>query len=960
LQGEYSGASLSLQERGSLWLHAIRAASETPNGNLAQELLLWSKYSTLEQLAHALAKSPPLVGLIDTLTLGAKVGANFTNALKAQLGKQNDLQTQLQPLIDRALGAQCINGTALFAAIDAWEELEEVPEQELQAMLRESLTALKEGPCPLAAQRALHMLGWLDNDAMCTLEFWIDRLPSQATPSDKEACMSKVLQSIEKVIEKHGTSGMAPVMDRLSQLPLSKDDWRTIIADMPGRAHMSDGAHTVEAINNNPALAFLDWLQTHTTTLAALPSSRAPGLGTAQAVMPTQGLFTQTVSMARQLLACTVPPMLQAIVQIKSDTMHIQIGDIDLQIASGLDRITAKTGRQTHWIGEQMYAQLKPQENANASDTFRMVLRDGTLITGTATKTGPFIVEGILSCIGAAQTPAGLAGLLQQGRALASTQFQEYGLEQHFWTAEGSFSATGLLKSNNTLDALRSLKQGLIVERSATSSLRIEHEIKDNAPHTCKVMAMGDKWQSHSQIKYRCEPDELANYPALSNVWNAIVSEDKAEAHQLIHIPPLGPVKLSSSVPFSISQQSADGWIELQSQGPTPFRWLGRMEGGRCLQFGSLHVDRQRTPAITFDAGEQADHLPITLLPVMADLLGKHLQGQYPFKPAIWQDSSRWPTAGFEGFVHRQQHGPYTFSGYLTATGRAIGILGLSNAGTSTTYDLAWSGSFMVTPTHGIVRHPIELDNLDPSFVGLEVSPTEALLPHGLVRAQFLDRNTQKSRARIDRVYFCGEGMAYTTITQSRDLIYDSPSMTRYFVGVEYSRKNKPMHIDLVINPGDGGHDFVIIRPKTYEKEKLYQMLYHDELGTKASYVIKDRQYSMVDITFPSGMQYIGQIITEQSSCKLIDKGKISFGKLSFAIETERTGRIRSIRGLNEDSTHWVDTYTSQNRAPNFAVENLVELMSGGMLLWQTHVQPHLVLRDLQAHQANAVVFSRS
>ena len=79
---------------------------------------------------------------------------------------------------------------------------------------------------------------------------------------------------------------------------------------------------------------------------------------------------------------------------------------------------------------------------------------------------------------------------------------------------------------------------------------------------------------------------------------------------------------------------------------------------------GSLFLEHSETPAITFGPNSESEPIPAKMLPLMAELLGKRLKGDYPFVPRMWNDPLAWPSIDYEGFVNELPCGVnHTFSG---------------------------------------------------------------------------------------------------------------------------------------------------------------------------------------------------------------------------------------------------------------------------------------------------------
>lgn len=377
---------------------------------------------------------------------------------------------------------------------------------------------------------------------------------------------------------------------------------------------------------------------------------------------------------------------------------------------------------------------------------------------------------------------------------------------------------------------------------------------------------------------------------------------------------------------------------------------------------GSLFLEHSDTPAITFGPNGESDPIPAKMLPLMAELLGKRLKGDYPFVPRMWNDPLAWPSIDYEGFVNELPCGVnHTFSGYLTPTGRAIGILSKKSEPKQMTSS-AWAGSFLLLnnneiPTTGF---PINQKTLLPMRVPARAN--QQLATHGLVHQYIVNNLTLAPEAQFALLCFCGESLPLSGITHPTELLYQSPAHLHYYNGRGYTRtsngKEDAVEIDILFNPGDGGPDFAMIRKNDYAQHPTRLDLYWNAQGMQAKWAINKQSPANCHIQFPSGLIYEGAVSTKNGFVTPSVIGKFTFGEFKLTVKFGDELSIDSVEGGNDETRKWLDTYTVKNKPPQFSAKVMLELISGENLTWAKDVHPHLQIRDIASAVEQATVFT--
>lgn len=961
LMNEYPRSTLNGDEHAMLWEPIINAAEHGNQEGLRNDLLAWSKFNTLEQLRGALHQADTQTIVLGQLTKACQIGLDFKTAVKELLLADEQFTETFKPLIGKALGASLVQGESLFNMLDRWDNIQDVPEHELQTVFSNCLKSLAQRADPFLSSRATHMLGWLNGDDLASLKFWIERIPEPLRNAPPDKLMKPVMQTMRQIIKNRGADGLKPAFPELGQLRISLANWHTLIQAL-GEVPANKAPKPAAKQSENLALEFMHMLTRQSSAIEAMaPEVIRSALAKGKPI-PTLQLYQEFHQHIMRFLNALdgqkTPPILRNILAVKSDGMEIVLPKMVLAVSRTQSSVTANIGTNKHWVTEHGRGSLM-QPVRNGPKTFQMHWYDGTFFTGQSGTSVNFDFEGALTRISRAPLPAGLTGLLNTGRSLSASQFPGMDLEHQSWTAKGLVSGKRLLQANGLIEALMAIKQGVIVDQALNHLLRIEYQIRDNKPVSCLLSVIEQNGDTELKIPYRPARDPAKLQPALSNSWGVEPVMNKIESLQRISCPPYGIVDFSTTLPWNEETQSLQGMAEVKALGVIKFKWLGQFTSKGLSPDGSLYLEKQKTPAIAFNDSKRSANIPTSLLPVMADLLGHRLNGNYPFSPVVWHDPESWPIQGFEGFIDQFKHNKLVFSGYLTSTGRAIGVLS-ETAEPGKSHYSSWAGSFYVRTNSLLSYRPVYLDHQDKNPVCVPLSSNQVLMPHGAVREYVIEKASHIPQTLLNRVYFCGEGFSYQQITRAPELTYDSPNQTRYLVGLGYTLDQKPKHLDIVLNPGDGGNDFMVVRPMGFEKLNNYQEIYRDSAGTSASWLVVNNEYRMVNVQFPSGFEYSGKIEKQGNFYRPVGTGKIIFGELSFTADFETRGMMSNLKAMNSATADWLTDNPSPKNKGAFATSEWIKVISDGRLDWQNDFQALLQVRNLAPLTKQSTVFSRT
>lgn len=954
MMNDYSRSELTPGDQQHLWEPVIDTVVNTQNGALERDLLAWSKFSNMAQLKEALLNPETQANVINQLAKGCRIGVDFNKAMKDVLKTTPAISMRLKPIIERALGATLVPGTLLFKRLDSWHQIHEVPEHELQTVFTACLQKLTESSNQTTSKRAHNMLGWLNGDDVASLKFWVDRIPETLRHDPPSDLIEPVLDASLQLIKSRGVEALVPALPQLSQLRIGLNDWHTLMRALMGTAPTATRATGEET--DDPALQFMRMLSRNSRLLSAFIPGSKVDLAGSDTPMPTQQFHSQVMAFVDCIQSQKTPPILKNVICFNRHDVEIKLPDLLLKVSKAQRTATVVLGSIQHWVKEHSYAVLQPV-SAGVGQALQMIWRDGSVFSGQKTVDGNF--NGVLYNVSKASTNTALQGLLQAGRLLVNKLFTELDLGRCHWTCHGLFSGQQLLKTDRLDQVILAIKQGVIREQHPGSGFSIEHHIKNHKPDHCKVIEHTARSSVELKMTYRSSTANSATTSTFNNPWHAEPELGNIQSVCRLNSPPYGELQFNTTLPWDDEHKSFSGQGEISVKGSIPLKWVGQMVNGKLLATGKLFLDRQEEPAIEFDSNTNLASIPMTLLPVMAELLGKHSNGTYPYTPRVWSEPYQWPGSGFEGFVNLLPCGDNLFSGYLTSTGLAVGAVSETPTPNSDFYK-AWTGSFVVQSATAANQQPLGRSPQSEQVFSMTLPDGNRLVPHGLVHQHTLGRSDNNPLAREGQIYFCGEHIPYKTITQNNNIQYNRPGLTRYFVGLNYIRGKQTSQLDLVFNPGDGGHDFMFIRPEHYDRQTNFQEIYRDSQGVCANWLVVNRRYQMGQIQLPSGIQYSGQISQQNNQFKLLGKGRFTLGSLSFNGVFSANSTVKNLRGLNPESEHWVNQYCGGDKDRAFQVNEWLEIISGGQLNWDSDVKAHLRCRALGALKNNATVFSRT
>ena len=948
MTNEYTGSRLEQHERLKLWEPVIEAAQTDQHSDLRDSLLRWSKSDTIEQLNSALNDPAKQFIVLGKLTNGCQVGADFKTKIKEFLNTDKEaIRARLKPMIGQALGATLVCGDTLFSKLDVWQDIQKVPEGELQTVFTEFLEHLTRSSDQTTSNRARNMLGWLRDEMLASLKFWIDRIPEDQRCTTPQHKLAPVLQAALNILNNQGLTGLQEALPQMESIGFGLEDCHALMRNL-----MDSNAKSVDMGSDTgscPTLDLMNLVACNSAVLAAFQSGFAVKFNQDNILGPIKQFHQQFLAFTDSIQSRQkVPPLLRSIVKSTKHEIQVELPKVLLTFSCTQKSITVSLGRMKHFISENSYALLSPLPNGSGNG-LQVIWPDRSAFKGQQKAFGNFEFYGELSQFSDPCTPKPLRGLLQAGRILALKRIPDIGFMHHGWSVKGKFNGRKLLGSDSLGSALLAMKEGTIFDEFLGAGMWIKHDVKNYKLDECVINAKGCSTALEIKVNYKPTATETADASEYSNVWNAVPEFHNSKSIYITKTPAFGQFRITTVLPWNSEDQSFSGSGTLKATEGLSFEWTGRVKNGNFLPMGSLYLDSQKNaPAIVFNSEDEKTCVPVELFPVIADLVGERANGSYSYSPKVWPNPNQWPEHDFEGFVSLQQFNGYLFSGYITPTGHAVGVLSESVNSDKHNYT-AWTGSFIVQPASAAKRPAMGLAHPTKLMFVIPLNKDKVIMPHGLLHQHTQGQSDLKPREYKGRIYFLGEGISYDPVEQDQKALrYICPNTTFTLTGIDdYTLENNPRHLNIVFNPGSNRVDFVKIRPKNFEKLSNFQEIYNDSRGMHAKWMVANQTYQIGEIHFPSGMTYSGRISLDGEYFNLHGKGKLSWKALTFSCEFKSDFTVKVLEGKSPDAEHWVKTYCGAENNQTFKLDEWIEIISGGNLNWDSDVKAHLKFREL-------------
>lgn len=264
------------------------------------------------------------------------------------------------------------------------------------------------------------------------------------------------------------------------------------------------------------------------------------------------------------------------------------------------------------------------------------------------------------------------------------------------------------------------------------------------------------------------------------------------------------------------------------------------------------------------------------------------------------------------------------------------------------THASIYTGSFLVQKRTNLAEH-IPPFHASAGRVEMPLSKELVLLPHGFSEQQLITPDSENQpTVVIPWMYFMGRGVSYSETTPETHHQSLSPAGSYQLQGKNYkdsTQINKDIHV--ILNPEDGGPDFVFIHP--HEHKQNYQLIYQDSLGVTQKLLLMNHEYRMGEFHLPNQVKISGEIRAENGQFHLVGRVKACIHDVKFSGRLNH-GEHQSISGLKGDtpeSEELLDILKENHEQELFTLAELISFISGERLSYKHNIQPFLKERDL-------------
>lgn len=951
LRDEYPNSQTSIQEKALLWTPVVDALlNQEPHVDigLTESMKSWSRFNDLNRLKTALQTPESAEVLFNRLKTACSIGLNFKEELLGLLLKHHEaLRVQLGPVIHKALGTQTLPAEQLFKILNSLNQLESCPKNELNTIFSECLQHYLEVGDDHTLQQSKNMLGWLHGDKLANCLFWLDRLPVNSRSNPSEQHTTQILESCLDLLASQGIAdSLGAVLPQLSLVRLKKEKLHTLLETI-----LHSETAGVQFNNNAPesiCLSFIQILAEYSLILTN-ETLHTPSQETANKAF-TQSFYKDIQKFCSRLKPQSIPPLLGNIISIKNKQIFIELPSTKLEISLTPPCLILDTGDMRKYLTNHLVGVIGPNLSPQKQQ-LNILWNDGCMFSGTTTsemRNEQF--HGAFSSPIKHPLPQGVKGLIDIARALCSTKFPEFSYDNHKITAKGIFHGNQLLKAHNIEDILKSLHLGEIHDESTVENCRLYHRIMNGSPVMCSIEIEEEQAKITSSLQLLYDKQiRTPSLPEFSNAWNLPIPE-----HLHVHqdIESSGGEQLIFKKPWNVKTRSFEGLGEvIGNKHKQSFQWKGTVRKGKLVPKGSLFVGNNKTPVLVLNSNDEQSTLTLPLISLLATWFTGEMNGQYSFKPNIWNQKHVWPPADFEGFIPEfSPTGTDIFSGYKTANGRAIGMWindldTLINNNKEDPYYSLNVGSFITQKTKPHEKAPAPLEATQNS-TGILLNQNTKLIPHGLIRQTLINRKTYSTHI-IDWMFFHGQSVSYSSISQNPIIRYNVPAANHHFLGKGYEDAGKRKDIDMVFNAKDGGADFMLVRPENHIHEPNHQSIYYDTNGLTQKILRISGKAKMADITFPSGIRYSGEIQERNHTIHLQGRFKLIIDQLKFqgVLDATPYTSIKNLQGIDKDSQQALDSIREMFGVDTLTLSGLISFTQGGQISYDTDIKPYLQIR---------------
>lgn len=915
LYGEYPNMQRTEAALEGLWKPVIDALLNDPgDGNDKQletmTLSTWAGCTSTEQFQQKLSDNFP--ALCEKWIQGAAVGGDLRDMIKSAIEQLEDPKAILKPFINEAMGFEIVQAETFFASIaqfklKRWDEFHQLQFSQLAKPYLQFIEHCGQQPW---AARATHTLGWGEGKPDESLAFFLDLATevhgSGAGPEWAKAHAINILVNMAEhedplqILTRHTRTGQLPLeraqIHKLLTQCLESDLLKTCVGGVSDRPRQFD--------------LLIELLDRHYTVIDKLMGAGKP---------PDKASSKALLDHCLRLHAdCNtgVLPLLRNILKKSGNKLLIQLQGVELTVNPESGLVSKSTLAERGYNAHRQYSIVGNGRKQNA--TVNVEWFGFGEFTGEQFREEPNLVMGehkLEWTKSHEQSPPLLTFGLNMVKSL-------WGDKPHTLS---KLSAQGTSQLQNLLEYSPNSLSPLLIEHGQST-------FTSEQDGTRIIFVFENKQAKGIHIGFR-EDQSMAKVAALivnhanvaSNPWKQQPTVEKLAWNKEVSVPTFGVVKLHNLPAILPCGSIETEAFTIHQQGD--LSWHGSLFNGDFLIGARLFDKNEKLTLLQFPSNdEQSDPIPVEALPLFSEICHLSVNGQYPFKARYLDCSTKQLQTGYEGFVHEFRMGPYTFSGYITASDRAMGILTRENK--------QYLGNFLLFRNN--------LDNTLKTSMGYSDSDDKCLVPHGRCTMVSTSRNDPSTEISREYVYSFWQFSISNNQKQYRNKPFDVPGMPLEFKIVTEEKKSEKEEVWFQMSHGH--NDFFLARPLNYATLRNYKLEYRDTCGFHCKVLFINGKVSQGTLEFPNGLTYTGQLELRGNTLRLQGQGKISWDDAIFKGVFD-DDKVRMPTALTPETKVWLNLFLTGKNNDEILLDELFNNFSGQPKLFSEYMTKKLELK---------------
>ncbi|MCR2746240.1 hypothetical protein [Limnobacter parvus] len=398
-------------------------------------------------------------------------------------------------------------------------------------------------------------------------------------------------------------------------------------------------------------------------------------------------------------------------------------------------------------------------------------------------------------------------------------------------------------------------------------------------------------------------------------------------------VPTFGAVELQSKIEWEpCGTVNTERFTVLQQEN---LRWQGKLTAQQCLQNARLTDEEGQHCFLQFPVDGDSDPIPLDALPLFSEIRHSSLEGNYPFKAHYLDCTQKTPSPGFEGFVFKLPVGPYLFSGYLTATDRAMGILYPDDNNPGTYLGKQFVGNFLW------LRGGIDSEIMQT----MSYSKEDTLTPiaHGRCAVVYVSPRDNMSEMKREHLFNFWRLSFSNNLKIANLKPFSAPGcLFEFKLMTEYSNASPE---EICFKLSQEADDHYLIRPRDHVNLQNYNIQYQNVGLFGCKLLLINRTVKQGTLEFPNGLKYTGQLELINNTLHLKGQGKMTWEDVSLKA-IFNGDRVRNLLGLTPETKVWLDTLQGKTTEDDILLDDLLHDLSGHTAMFSTHMAPALLLKS--------------